>query len=189
MSTGRGAVIEHGRRRSDCKECGGSGGCEHGRVRSRCRECICEHGSAAAAASARTGGGAPSGTTVVAAHSERIACAASLKARLSNMLGSWRNAGSKSPPPATIWPRATERVVSVTCPTSVVCTCACVKQQQQREGSEHLGDTYSAVPGVAGCDPPPQTPKAVLSTRHAQASSVRPLSRVRRSGGAPCMGR
>ena len=66
------------------------------------------------------------------------------------------------PAPQSAW-------ISVTCPTSVVCTCACVEQQQQRKGSEHLGDTYSAVPGVAGCDPPPQTPKAVLSTRHAQA--------------------
>ena len=29
----------HGRRRSLCKECGGSGICEHGRQRSRCKEC------------------------------------------------------------------------------------------------------------------------------------------------------
>ena len=39
---------EHGRRRSRCKECGGSGICEHGRERSQCKECggsgICEHG-------------------------------------------------------------------------------------------------------------------------------------------------
>ena len=38
----------HGRRRSICKECGGSGICEHGRVRRQCKECggssICEHG-------------------------------------------------------------------------------------------------------------------------------------------------
>ena len=38
----------HGRRRSVCKECGGSGICEHGRQRSQCKECggssICEHG-------------------------------------------------------------------------------------------------------------------------------------------------
>ena len=38
----------HGRQRSLCKECGGSGFCEHGRQRSRCKECggssICEHG-------------------------------------------------------------------------------------------------------------------------------------------------
>ena len=38
----------HGRQRSQCKECGGSGICEHGRVRSKCKECggseICEHG-------------------------------------------------------------------------------------------------------------------------------------------------
>ena len=38
----------HGRRRSRCKECGGSQICEHGRERSRCKECgggsICEHG-------------------------------------------------------------------------------------------------------------------------------------------------
>ena len=38
----------HGRRRNECKECGGSQVCEHGRLRSRCKECgggsICEHG-------------------------------------------------------------------------------------------------------------------------------------------------
>ena len=38
----------HGRQRSKCKECGGSGLCEHGRQRSKCKECggasICEHG-------------------------------------------------------------------------------------------------------------------------------------------------
>lgn len=37
----------HGRRRSQCKECGGSCICEHGRRRSRCKECrgsqICIH--------------------------------------------------------------------------------------------------------------------------------------------------
>ena len=39
---------EHGRERSRCKDCGGSGICEHGRQRSRCKDCrgssICEHG-------------------------------------------------------------------------------------------------------------------------------------------------
>ena len=38
----------HGRRRSKCKECGGSQICEHGRQRHGCKECggssICEHG-------------------------------------------------------------------------------------------------------------------------------------------------
>jgi len=38
----------HGRRRSQCKECGGSAFCEHGRLRNKCKECggasICEHG-------------------------------------------------------------------------------------------------------------------------------------------------
>ena len=38
----------HGRPRSRCKECGGSGICGHGRQRSKCKECggagICEHG-------------------------------------------------------------------------------------------------------------------------------------------------
>ena len=37
----------HGRRRTECKECGGGSICEHGRQRSRCKECgggsICEH--------------------------------------------------------------------------------------------------------------------------------------------------
>ena len=39
---------EHGRVKSRCKECGGSGICEHGRQKSRCKECgrsgLCEHG-------------------------------------------------------------------------------------------------------------------------------------------------
>ena len=39
---------KHGRQRSVCKECGGSGLCEHGRVCSVCKECggssLCEHG-------------------------------------------------------------------------------------------------------------------------------------------------
>ena len=38
---------EHNRRRSRCKECGGSQICEHNRIRSSCKECggsqICEH--------------------------------------------------------------------------------------------------------------------------------------------------
>ena len=41
-------ICEHGRRRSECKECGGSSICEHGRRRKQCKECggsqICEHG-------------------------------------------------------------------------------------------------------------------------------------------------
>jgi hypothetical protein len=45
---GGSGICEHGRRRSRCKECGGSGICEHGRERSKCKECgggsICEHG-------------------------------------------------------------------------------------------------------------------------------------------------
>ena len=39
---------EHGRRRQQCRECGGVSICEHGRQRAHCRECggtnICEHG-------------------------------------------------------------------------------------------------------------------------------------------------
>ena len=39
---------EHGRERSRCKDCGGSGLCEHGRERSKCKDCggsgICKHG-------------------------------------------------------------------------------------------------------------------------------------------------
>ena len=41
-------AVHHGRRRTQCKECGGGGICEHGRERSKCKECggsgICEHG-------------------------------------------------------------------------------------------------------------------------------------------------
>jgi hypothetical protein len=45
---GGSSICEHGRRRPICKECGGSSICEHGRERSKCTECggssICEHG-------------------------------------------------------------------------------------------------------------------------------------------------
>ena len=38
----------HGRQKSECKDCGGSGICEHGRIRRICKDCggssICEHG-------------------------------------------------------------------------------------------------------------------------------------------------
>jgi hypothetical protein len=38
---------EHGRQRSRCKDCGGSGFCEHNRIRSKCKDCggsgICDH--------------------------------------------------------------------------------------------------------------------------------------------------
>ena len=41
-------ICEHGKRKSRCKECGGSEICEHGKRKSRCKECggseICEHG-------------------------------------------------------------------------------------------------------------------------------------------------
>jgi len=46
LKVGR-AMCEHSRRRSECKECGGSQICEHSRIRSECKECggsqICEH--------------------------------------------------------------------------------------------------------------------------------------------------
>ena len=42
------SACPHGRKRSRCKECGGSHICEHGRERSKCKECggasVCEHG-------------------------------------------------------------------------------------------------------------------------------------------------
>ena len=45
---GGSSICEHGRRRYDCKDCGGKGICEHGRHRHTCKECggkgICEHG-------------------------------------------------------------------------------------------------------------------------------------------------
>ena len=45
---GGAGICEHGRRRRECKECGGGSICEHGRQRSQCKECgggsICEHG-------------------------------------------------------------------------------------------------------------------------------------------------
>eukprot|EP00960_Hanusia_phi_P029578 748037-Hanusia_phi.AAC.1 len=45
---GGSGICEHGRQRYQCKACGGSGICEHNRQRSRCMHCggsgICEHG-------------------------------------------------------------------------------------------------------------------------------------------------
>ena len=45
---GGSCICEHGRQRSVCKECGGASICEHGKLRSTCKECgggsICEHG-------------------------------------------------------------------------------------------------------------------------------------------------
>ena len=45
---GGASICEHGRRRSQCKECGGASICKHGRQRSLCKECggasFCEHG-------------------------------------------------------------------------------------------------------------------------------------------------
>jgi hypothetical protein len=45
---GGSSICEHGRQKSTCKECGGSSICEHGRIKSQCKECggssICEHG-------------------------------------------------------------------------------------------------------------------------------------------------
>ena len=42
------SACPHGRRRNECKECGGASICEHGRIRRQCKECggasICEHG-------------------------------------------------------------------------------------------------------------------------------------------------
>jgi hypothetical protein len=44
----RGRICQHGRVRSSCKDCGGSGICQHGRQRSYCKDCggssICQHG-------------------------------------------------------------------------------------------------------------------------------------------------
>ena len=44
---GGGSICEHGRIKSKCKDCGGGPFCEHGRIKSLCKECgggsICEH--------------------------------------------------------------------------------------------------------------------------------------------------
>ena len=44
---GGGSICEHGRLRSQCKQCGGGSICQHGRIRSRCKQCggsqICIH--------------------------------------------------------------------------------------------------------------------------------------------------
>ena len=45
---GGGSICQHGRHRSKCKECGGGSICQHGRERTKCKECgggsICDHG-------------------------------------------------------------------------------------------------------------------------------------------------
>ena len=45
---GGSGICEHGRQKQSCKECGGSQICEHGRQKQSCKECggsqICEHG-------------------------------------------------------------------------------------------------------------------------------------------------
>ena len=45
---GRKLLCEHGKRKSRCRECGGSQICEHGKRKDQCRECtpsaFCEHG-------------------------------------------------------------------------------------------------------------------------------------------------
>jgi len=42
------ANCEHGRQKSQCKECGGRGICQHGRIRATCKPCggsqVCQHG-------------------------------------------------------------------------------------------------------------------------------------------------
>jgi hypothetical protein len=44
----RGRRCLHGRRRTECKDCGGSSICTHGRVKNKCKDCggggICTHG-------------------------------------------------------------------------------------------------------------------------------------------------
>ena len=44
---GGAGICEHGKRKSQCKDCGGSGICEHNRQKSQCKECggasICKH--------------------------------------------------------------------------------------------------------------------------------------------------
>ena len=41
-------ICEHGRQKDRCKECGGASFCEHGRIKNQCKECggalFCEHG-------------------------------------------------------------------------------------------------------------------------------------------------
>jgi hypothetical protein len=45
---GGSSFCEHGKRKCQCKECGGSSFCEHGKKKSQCKECggssFCEHG-------------------------------------------------------------------------------------------------------------------------------------------------
>ena len=45
---GGGSMCPHGRQRSVCRDCGGGSICEHRRVRSKCKDCMgsqtCEHG-------------------------------------------------------------------------------------------------------------------------------------------------
>ena len=46
---GGSGICEHGKRKAQCKDCGGSGICEHGKRKRICKDCggseICEHGT------------------------------------------------------------------------------------------------------------------------------------------------
>ena len=46
MNSKQRSKCEHGRQRSQCKECGGSGLCEHSRIQSQCKggSGVCKHG-------------------------------------------------------------------------------------------------------------------------------------------------
>ena len=74
------SACPHGRQRSQCKECGGSGICEHGRERSKCKECGGSQyaSTVVSALSARSAVGHQSASTVVSALSARSAVGASI---------------------------------------------------------------------------------------------------------------
>ena len=90
----RSSICQHGRQRSQCKECGGASICQHGRQRSECKECggasICQHGrqrsqckECGGAASVSTGGSAVSARSVEEQHLSARAAAQSVQ-------GVWR---------------------------------------------------------------------------------------------------
>ena len=79
------SACPHGRRRSQCKECGGTSICEHGRERSKCKECGGKESASTvvSALHARSAVGQKYASTVVGALVQGVRWGINLRARSS----------------------------------------------------------------------------------------------------------